>query len=139
MEECSTAQYSMMAIDQSTVICIKEPRMAKEKQYMRQSPPPATNNVLSCNVFNLAVATKRKANIPVSSRTNRVLHGQVHLNKQFPKSYISELAPRESPVPNLTLGRAWHVASACSRLKLYVVIQCVVLNLLLPITTYLFR
>ncbi len=29
-----TAQYSMMAIDQSTVIRIKEPRMAKERQYM---------------------------------------------------------------------------------------------------------
>ncbi len=44
MEERSTAQYSMnrcmMAIDQSTVIRIKEPRMAKERQYMEQSPPP---------------------------------------------------------------------------------------------------
>ena len=40
MEERSTAQYSMMAIDQSTVIHIKEPRMAKERQYMEQSPPP---------------------------------------------------------------------------------------------------
>ena len=40
MEERSTAQYSMMAIDQSGVIRIKEPRMAKERQHMDQSPPP---------------------------------------------------------------------------------------------------
>ncbi len=32
MEERSTAQYSMMAIDQSAFIRIKEPRMAKERQ-----------------------------------------------------------------------------------------------------------
>ncbi len=31
----------MMAIDQSTVIRIKEPRMAKERQYMEQSPLPS--------------------------------------------------------------------------------------------------
>jgi hypothetical protein len=67
-------------------------------------------------------AEEREAKLPLSSRTNRVLHGQVHLNKQFPKSYISDLAPKKSPVPNLTLGRAWHVVSACSRLKLYLVL-----------------
>ncbi len=71
-------------------------------------------------------AEEREANLPLSSRTNRVLNGQVHLNKLVPKSYISELAPKKSPVPNLTLGRAWHVVSACSRLKLYLVIQCAV-------------
>ncbi len=43
MEGRSTAQYSMMANDQSTVtsIRIKEPRMGKGRQYMEQSPPPA--------------------------------------------------------------------------------------------------
>jgi hypothetical protein len=43
MEARSTAEYSMMTIDQSAVVSIrtKEPRMGKGRQYMEQSPPPA--------------------------------------------------------------------------------------------------
>jgi hypothetical protein len=43
MEGCSTAEYSMMANDQSAVASTrtKEPRTDKGRQYMEQSPPPA--------------------------------------------------------------------------------------------------
>jgi hypothetical protein len=52
------------------------------------------------------------ASVPISAKSNRALLGQNELNQRFPKSYISSAAPKKSPVPNLTLGRAWHVVSA---------------------------
>ena len=53
-----------------------------------------------------------ESSIPKSLQTNRVLLGQVSLNKRFPKSFISANPSKEPPVSNLTLGKAWHVVRA---------------------------
>jgi hypothetical protein len=57
--------------------------------------------------------------IPISSRTSRILLGQVSLNQRFPKSYISACPPKKSPVPKLTLGKAWHVVSALNHIIMH--------------------
>jgi len=66
------------------------------------------------------------ASVPISAKSNRALLGQNELNQRFPKSYISASAPKKSPVPNLTLGRAWHVVSALKHALFCIVLRQIV-------------
>jgi hypothetical protein len=93
MEERSTAQYNMMAIDQSTVICIKEPRMAKERQYMEQSPPP----------FATAPVATAPTRIPASTVSSLPSMVQCIFSPSAPQ--VEDYALDAAPIPS-NLARA---------------------------------
>jgi hypothetical protein len=95
MEERSTAQYSMMAIDQSTVIRIKEPRMAKERQYMEQSQQP----------FAAAQVATAPTGIPASTVSSPPLMAQCLFSPSAPQveDYALDAAPISSNFERATL------------------------------------
>jgi len=81
----------------------------------RKNPPAAAAPDAPAPAVPKKLGRKRSVgspSIPISEKTSRALLGQNELNQRFPKSYISPFAPKKSPVPNLTLGKAWHVVSA---------------------------
>jgi hypothetical protein len=83
----------------------------------RRIPPAAAAPAAPAPAVPKKLGRKRSVNvgspsIPISEKTSRALLGQNELNQRFPKGYISPFAPKKSPVPNLTLGKAWHVVSA---------------------------
>ena len=60
--------------------------------------------------------------LPVSEVTNRVMLGQMHLNKLFPKNYIARSPVKRSPIRNLTLSSAFHMVSDRCYILLHIVL-----------------
>ena len=95
MEERSTMQCNMMDMDQSTVTRIKEPRMAKERQYMEKSPPPLA----------AAPAATAPTGIPASTVSSPPSMAQCLFSPSAPQ--VEDYALDAVPVPsNLEQGSA---------------------------------
>jgi hypothetical protein len=95
MEERSIVQCNMMDTDQSTVTHIKEPRMAKKRQYMGQSPPPLA----------AAPVATAPTGIPASTVSSPPSMAQCLFSPSAPQveDYALDAAPIPSNLEQVTL------------------------------------
>ena len=68
--------------------------------------------------------------LPVSELTNRVMLGQTHLNKRFPKHYLARNPVKSSPIKNMTISSAFHLVPTL------IITYCYLLLFVLSIVTY---
>ena len=68
--------------------------------------------------------------LPVSELTNRVMLGQMHLNKRFPKHYLARNPVKSSPIKNMTISSAFHLVPTL------IITYCYLLLFVLSIVTY---
>ena len=52
--------------------------------------------------------------IPVSDHSNRVLVGQLDINKRFPKNYMARHPLKKAPMVNMTISSLWHAVRTLS-------------------------
>ena len=49
--------------------------------------------------------------IPISEHSNRVMLGQLDINKRFPKTYMARRPVKKAPIGNTTISSLWHAVS----------------------------
>jgi len=52
--------------------------------------------------------------IPISDHSNRVMLGQLDINKRFPKNYMARHPIKKAPLKNMTISSLWHAVCTLS-------------------------